>query len=215
MSRHRKAVTIAVLAFSISISISAVSATAARRRTTSEPTQVLPIAATAVPTRGRLLGSGLPCAWITRSGAAARRNSAPRRRRHARHRGWQLYDGCRRAGRRALHRATAPGLLRAAVPSGPDVSHPTRVLGAGMLRVALQSRAVGHGAGRFRRSDLQGTSNVEVACLAITDHSGCVEFHSAILSCRRRAPFGPWARSGLSARDSHVFDFRISTSTAF
>ncbi len=51
--------------------------------------------------------------------------------------------------------------------------------------------------------NLIGTSNAEVACLEITDHSGCVEFHSGDLTCERDVyPFGPWAVKGIYAEDS-------------
>ncbi|HEX9094364.1 MAG TPA: PKD domain-containing protein, partial [Coriobacteriia bacterium] len=51
--------------------------------------------------------------------------------------------------------------------------------------------------------NLTGTSNAEVGCLAITDHSGCVEFHSGALPCSREAaPFGPWAARGIYSEDS-------------
>jgi len=48
---------------------------------------------------------------------------------------------------------------------------------------------------------------VEIACLEITDHSGCVEFHSGGLACKRDTyPFGPWAPIGLYAEDTaHVY----------
>lgn len=96
-----------------------------------------------------------------------------------------------------------------ALPSGPDPAHPTRLLGAG------------HAAGcpvkpelwGTERADwvlnLRGTSNAEVACLEITDHSSCVEFHSGVLTCERdTAPYGSWAATGLVGEDSH--DVRLA-----
>jgi PKD repeat protein len=51
--------------------------------------------------------------------------------------------------------------------------------------------------------NLTGSSHVEVGCLAVTDHSGCVEFHSGSAPCQRDTPpFGPWAVRGLYAEDS-------------
>jgi hypothetical protein len=54
--------------------------------------------------------------------------------------------------------------------------------------------------------NLRGTRNAEVACLEITDHSECVEFHSGRLACARdKPPYGDWAASGILAVDSsHV-----------
>jgi Right handed beta helix region len=53
--------------------------------------------------------------------------------------------------------------------------------------------------------DLRGSSNVEIGCLEITDHSDCVEFHvDPALRCQRdRAPFGRWAAAGIAAANSH------------
>jgi hypothetical protein len=59
--------------------------------------------------------------------------------------------------------------------------------------------------------DLSGTAHVEVACLEITDHSPCVEFHSGGLACNREQP-GAWAPVGLRAVDSsdaHLHDLEI------
>ena len=51
--------------------------------------------------------------------------------------------------------------------------------------------------------DLTGANDVEIACLEITDHSSCVEFHSGSIACNRdRAPFGTWAARGIYAEDA-------------
>lgn len=51
--------------------------------------------------------------------------------------------------------------------------------------------------------DLTGAHDVEIACLEITDHSGCVEFHSGGIACDRdEPPFGPWAARGIYAADA-------------
>src|SRR5262249_9127875 len=64
--------------------------------------------------------------------------------------------------------------------------------------------------------DLQGSANVEIACLDITDHSGCIEFHAGtreIERCERdQEPYGPWAGIGISAADSSagsISDVRV------
>jgi hypothetical protein len=97
----------------------------------------------------------------------------------------------------------------ARLPSGPDAAHPTRLLGAGHAS-GCSSRPELWGT---ERADfvlnLTGTSNAEVACLEITDHSSCVEFHSGSLPCQRdTVPYGPWAAIGLVAQDSH--DVRLA-----
>ena len=91
----------------------------------------------------------------------------------------------------------------APLPSGPDAAHPTRLIGAG----------AGSGCGNppelwgTERAnwvvDLTSTSNAEVACLVVTDHSGCVESHTGSLACTRDTyPHGPWAANGIYAQDS-------------
>jgi len=51
--------------------------------------------------------------------------------------------------------------------------------------------------------NLTDASNVEVACLELTDHSSCVEFHTGGLACERdNYPYGDWAAIGLYAEDS-------------
>ncbi len=52
--------------------------------------------------------------------------------------------------------------------------------------------------------NLQGSSNVEIGCLEVTDHSDCIEFHStASVRCvRDTPPYGDWAGVGISASDS-------------
>ncbi len=89
------------------------------------------------------------------------------------------------------------------LPSGPDAGHPTRLIGAG----------AGSGCGNppelwgSERAnwvvDLTSTSNAEVACLVVTDHSACVEDHTGGLACNRDTyPHGPWAANGIYAQDS-------------
>ena len=52
--------------------------------------------------------------------------------------------------------------------------------------------------------NLEGSSNVEIGCLEITDKSDCVEFHvdPAVRCQRDTAPYGDWASTGISARAS-------------
>ncbi len=89
------------------------------------------------------------------------------------------------------------------IPSGPDSLHPTRILGEGWdVGCADPPELYG-----VERTDfilnLAGSDNVEIACLEITDHSPCVEFHTGGLACNRDVhPYGSWAVNGLYARDS-------------
>lgn len=94
------------------------------------------------------------------------------------------------------------------IPSGPDPEHPTRILGAGWDSGCAAPPEL-WGTGRaWRILDLTGSSNVEVACLEITDHSSCIEDHlhptgGSQYTCQRDAPpYGDWAANGLYAEDS-------------
>jgi hypothetical protein len=88
-------------------------------------------------------------------------------------------------------------------PSGPDADHPTRILGAGW-DAGCPAPPQLWGSGRpWYIVNLDGSSQVEIACLEITDHSGCVEGHSGDLACERdNPPYGDWAAYGLFAQDS-------------
>jgi hypothetical protein len=97
------------------------------------------------------------------------------------------------------------------IPSGPDADHPTRILGAGWDSGCANPPEL-WGSGRpWFIVNLTDSSNVEVACLEITDHSSCIEDHlfptgGSPLTCERDAPpYGDWASAGLYAEDSaHV-----------
>jgi len=97
------------------------------------------------------------------------------------------------------------------VPSGPDAAHPTRIVGesAGygcptMPELWATERA-------YHVFNLTGSSNVAVACLEITDHSECIEFHNdgslpcsgCTVACERNTPpYGMWGAGGIWATDS-------------
>jgi hypothetical protein len=89
------------------------------------------------------------------------------------------------------------------IPSGPDSSHPTRVLGAGW-DAGCPSPPELWGAERpWFILNLTDSDNVELACLEVTDHSQCVEDHTGGLACQRAGyPFGEWAAVGLYAEDA-------------
>jgi hypothetical protein len=98
--------------------------------------------------------------------------------------------------------------LMSALPSGPDVSHPTRLLGAGW-NSGCETPPELWGTGRpWYVVNLTDSSNIEVACLEITDHSSCIEDHvfttgGSEYTCQRDSPpYGDWAAIGLYAEDS-------------
>ena len=90
------------------------------------------------------------------------------------------------------------------IPSGSSAVAKTRILGQGHdtgCKVAPKL----WGTERVNQVlNLEGSSNVEVGCLEITDRSDCVEFHSNLAArCQRDvAPYGDWASVGLAASDS-------------
>ena len=99
------------------------------------------------------------------------------------------------------------------LPSGPDTAHPTQLLGAGWDSGCSDPPEL-WGSGRpWFILDLTDSSNVDVGCFEITDHSGCVEAHSGGLACERdNPPYGDWASIGLQAEDSanvHLWDLNI------
>jgi hypothetical protein len=89
------------------------------------------------------------------------------------------------------------------VPSGPDPAHPTRVLGAGWDSGCANPPELFGVERAAHVLNLTGVSNVEIACLEITDHAGCVEDHTGGLACDKEDyPYGDWAPTGLYAEDA-------------
>ncbi|MBN1815305.1 MAG: hypothetical protein JXA14_25960, partial [Anaerolineae bacterium] len=89
------------------------------------------------------------------------------------------------------------------LPAGPDPTHPTRLLGAGWDTGCSTPPELWGTERPWYVLNLDGSDNAEVACLEITDHSGCVEGHTGGLACERDdAPFGDWASIGLYAVDA-------------
>lgn len=90
------------------------------------------------------------------------------------------------------------------VPSGPDPAHPTRILGAGWEGGCSNPPELWGTERAAHVLNLTDASNVEIACLEITDHAGCVEDHAdPALACERETyPYGDWAPTGLYAEDS-------------
>jgi hypothetical protein len=81
------------------------------------------------------------------------------------------------------------------VPSGPSPATPTRILGKSGSTPKLEGRG-----GVHRVLNLEGSSNVEIGRLEITDASDCVHKHaSPKVACSDAME---WARVGVYARDS-------------
>ncbi|HEX3897440.1 MAG TPA: hypothetical protein VHW73_14670, partial [Rudaea sp.] len=98
------------------------------------------------------------------------------------------------------------------VPSGPSPDKPTRILGMGWDKGCAAPPELWGTERAETVIDLRGSSNVQIACFEITDHSGCVEFHAGkqeLDRCERdKEPYGPWAAVGLSAADSSNVSLR-------
>ncbi|MGA7615604.1 MAG: choice-of-anchor Q domain-containing protein [Thermoanaerobaculia bacterium] len=89
------------------------------------------------------------------------------------------------------------------IPSGPDETHPTRIVGRRESSGCVRKPELWGTERVDTVLNLDGSSNVEIACLEVTDHSGCVESHSGPITCERDAPpFGPWAVRRIYAADS-------------
>ena len=89
------------------------------------------------------------------------------------------------------------------IPSGPLPDSPTRILGAGWNSGCADPPELWGTERPWFIINMTDSSNVELACLEITDHSGCVEDHTGGLACQRDTPpFGEWASYGLYAEDS-------------
>ena len=86
----------------------------------------------------------------------------------------------------------------AAIPSGPSAGSPTRITGKAGTTPKLWGTE-----GARRILNLEGSSNVEIGRLEITDQSDCVAGHSKPdAACKTGAPHGKWARTGLYAKGS-------------
>lgn len=106
-------------------------------------------------------------------------------------------------GAEACEEAGSFDCLMPPIPGGPSPAQSTRLLGAGWDSGCPAPPEL-WGTGRpWFILNLADSSNVEIACLEITDHSGCVEAHTGGLACERdQLPYGDWASYGLYAEDS-------------
>ncbi|QOC22043.1 PKD domain-containing protein [Wenzhouxiangella sp. AB-CW3] len=97
------------------------------------------------------------------------------------------------------------------IPSGPSPDQPTRILGEGHADGCDQAPELWGTERAWMVVNLEGSSNLELACLEITDRASCVEHHchsgkceGEIAACNRdSAPYGDWASTGISGRDSN------------
>ena len=112
-------------------------------------------------------------------------------------------------GSAGCRNATAPQCLMAPVPGGPSAERPTRILGAGYDGKCTRPPRLWANGGIGAILRLEDSSNVVVACLELTDRSPCIVNHlhaaasrSGAVPCPTAAPFGPWGRNGVVARDA-------------
>jgi len=96
--------------------------------------------------------------------------------------------------------------VMANVPSGTAAA-PTRILGAGWDTGCKAPPQLWSNERATQVVSLDGSSNVVVGCLEITDHSNCIESHlggNSPYACNRSsAPYGGWGPIGIKARDSN------------
>jgi hypothetical protein len=90
-----------------------------------------------------------------------------------------------------------------AVPSGTAAS-PTRILGKGWDTGCTVKPQLWGTERSVSVLSLQSSSNVEIQCLDITDHSSCIDSGpDQATKCNRNTyPYGPWALNGIVASDS-------------
>jgi uncharacterized protein (TIGR03437 family) len=96
------------------------------------------------------------------------------------------------------------------LPSGPTPETPTRVLGAGWNSGCAVAPELWGTQRVYTIMSLNNTSNAHIACLEITDHSSCVEFHPSVSTgCERdRYPYGEWGAIGIYAAGSKNITLR-------
>ena len=90
------------------------------------------------------------------------------------------------------------------LPSGPSPDNPTRIVGAGWNQGCCDPPQLWGAERAWQIISLAGSDNAIIACIELTDHSGCVEHHAnpAIQRERDIPPYGDWAAVGIRASDS-------------
>lgn len=96
------------------------------------------------------------------------------------------------------------------LPSGLDPEHPTRILGKGWDQGCPDPPEFWGSERVWQVISLEGTSNAKIACLELTDRSGCVEHHdNPQVRCERDTyPYGDWASDGIYAADASNITLR-------
>lgn len=87
------------------------------------------------------------------------------------------------------------------IPSGLDKDHPTRILGKGWDTGCQNPPQLWGTEKLWQILDLRESSNVEIQCLEITDHSAC-QFRGPNPCKEGTAPMGEYAVNGIEAADS-------------
>jgi hypothetical protein len=95
------------------------------------------------------------------------------------------------------------------IPAGPDPAHKTRILGQGWDQGCSAPPELWGSAGAYTVLDMTRSSNTEVACLEVTDHSSCIVNHCSAGNCTggptqidRCKTGDPYAGNGLIASDA-------------
>lgn len=110
----------------------------------------------------------------------------------------------------------ASDCIMPSIPSGPSTTRPTRVLGEGHDTGCPLPPELWANGGVHTILRLENSSNVEIACLELTDHSPCIKSHNRTGQARGETsrckfdapPFGPWGASGIVAADSSNVSLR-------
>ena len=110
----------------------------------------------------------------------------------------------------SCHQSIAYNCFMARIPSGPSPSRPTRILGAGHDQGCTRAPELWGTESAWMVVNMEGSSNVELACLEITDRGSCILSHcqngkcgGEVAACNQTTPpLGKWATTGISARDS-------------
>ena len=105
-------------------------------------------------------------------------------------------------------RSEAANCVMAPVPSGPSPDRPTRILGEGHDRGCRAPPELWATRGARAVVNLAASSNIEIACLEVTDHSACIVDHNREGEVRGEtarcpdAAAGTWGETGIQASDS-------------